>query len=164
MGTEKQVASLGKYTTVVHPDWIDYNGHMTESRYLEAFGNSTDALLAYIGATPEYVSKEKKSYYTVETHIMNKAEVSKGEPIVVNTQILKSDEKRIHLIHVMRHGQTGSELATAEQMLLHVDCKVGRACANEDATLVAKLRDLTKEHEQLETPAVVGRFVGKPRQ
>jgi carnitine 3-dehydrogenase len=29
----------------VPADWIDYNGHMTESRYLQSFGDATDALL-----------------------------------------------------------------------------------------------------------------------
>ena len=26
-------------------DWIDYNGHMTEFRYLQAFSEATDAFL-----------------------------------------------------------------------------------------------------------------------
>ena len=30
----------------VLPEWIDYNGHMTEHRYLQCFGEATDALLA----------------------------------------------------------------------------------------------------------------------
>ena len=30
----------------VLPDWIDYNGHVHESRYLQVFGDATDALLA----------------------------------------------------------------------------------------------------------------------
>jgi carnitine 3-dehydrogenase len=42
-------APLRLYEGTVPPDWIDYNGHMTESRYLEIFGYATDALLARIG-------------------------------------------------------------------------------------------------------------------
>ena len=40
---------LRLYEGSVPPDWIDYNGHMNESRYLEVFGYATDALLARIG-------------------------------------------------------------------------------------------------------------------
>ena len=29
----------------IPPDWLDYNGHVTESRYLQLFGDATDALL-----------------------------------------------------------------------------------------------------------------------
>ena len=36
----------------VDPDWTDYNGHMTEFRYLDVFSQSTDALLVWIGAGP----------------------------------------------------------------------------------------------------------------
>src|SRR5262249_41717204 len=30
--------------TVVRPEWLDFNGHMTDSRYLQVFGDATDAL------------------------------------------------------------------------------------------------------------------------
>lgn len=83
----------------VLPQWIDYNGHMTESRYLEVFGEASDALLERIGMTKEYVQEKKRSYYTVETHIMNKKEVTVGEDLRVSTQILKVDGKRLHLFH-----------------------------------------------------------------
>jgi carnitine 3-dehydrogenase len=39
----------------VLPGWIDYNGHMTESRYLFACSETTDAFLRHIGAGLDYV-------------------------------------------------------------------------------------------------------------
>ena len=36
----------------VLPGWIDYNGHMNEARYLQAFADATDAFLRLIGQTP----------------------------------------------------------------------------------------------------------------
>ena len=59
---------LSLYKSEVHSDWIDYNGHMSESFYLYAFGDASDALFRYIGINEEYRSKGK-SFYTVETHI-----------------------------------------------------------------------------------------------
>ena len=38
----------------VRPEWIDYNGHMTDSRYLQVFGDATDALLRYAGIDDAY--------------------------------------------------------------------------------------------------------------
>ena len=35
----------------VLPGWIDYNGHMTESRYLFACSETTDAFLQHFGLT-----------------------------------------------------------------------------------------------------------------
>jgi carnitine 3-dehydrogenase / betainyl-CoA thioesterase len=42
-------APLRLHTAVVAPEWIDYNGHAHESRYLQVFGDTTDALLRHIG-------------------------------------------------------------------------------------------------------------------
>ena len=49
-------------------DWLDYNGHVTESRYAQMFGDATDALLGYLGVDAAYL-ENRGTYYTVETHI-----------------------------------------------------------------------------------------------
>src|SRR5579863_4229958 len=40
--------------TYVRPEWIDYNGHMTDSRYLQVFGDATDALFRWAGVDNAY--------------------------------------------------------------------------------------------------------------
>ena len=40
---------LGSSKYEVRPEWIDYNGHMTDSRYLQVFGDATDALFTVRG-------------------------------------------------------------------------------------------------------------------
>ena len=52
----------------VMPDWIDYNGHMTEYRYGHVFSDVTDAVLTAGGMDKNYLDKGY-SFYTVETHI-----------------------------------------------------------------------------------------------
>ena len=47
---------LDIYSAKVHSDWIDYNGHMSESFYLYAFGDASDALFQYIGICLLYTS------------------------------------------------------------------------------------------------------------
>ena len=37
-------------------DWTDYNGHMTESRYLDAFAQSTDRFMEIIGCDSDYIA------------------------------------------------------------------------------------------------------------
>ena len=46
---DKLSQPLELYQAQVRPDWIDYNGHMSESFYLYAFGDASDALFQYIG-------------------------------------------------------------------------------------------------------------------
>ena len=39
---------VGVHAARVLPEWVDYNGHMHESRYLQLFGDATDALLRHL--------------------------------------------------------------------------------------------------------------------
>ena len=91
-------APLRLYATTVPADWIDYNGHVNDSRYLLAFGEATDALLRGIGIDAAYVA-ERGSYYTVETHLSHLAAAFCGDPIRVTTQVVGADAKRLQLFH-----------------------------------------------------------------
>ena len=122
-GTEI-AAPLSLYSAVVEPDWVDYNGHMTEWAFLTAFGWASDALFRYVGIDESY-RNGGHSYYTVETHLNHLREASLGEPLRVTTQVLGSDAKRLHIFHTMyRHAEM---LCTGEQMLVHVDTAAGRS-------------------------------------
>jgi carnitine 3-dehydrogenase len=145
----------------VLPEWVDYNGHMTEARYLQVFGDSTDALLHYVGIDADYHAAGL-SCYTVETHIMHLREVAADEPLHVTTRVLGSDDKRLHLFHVLYRSRDQVRLATAEHMLLHVDTAAGRACPAR-ADVLARIRRLAEAHVHLPTPDEAGRAVGLRR-
>ena len=141
----------------VPSDWIDYNGHMNESRYLEIFGYATDALLARIGMDEAMLAKGF-SYYTVETHLRHLGEIRLGEGYNATTQIIAQDSKRIHLFHRLHHAD-GRLLATGEQMMLHVDTSKHRACEASPEVL-AVLGELATAHRGLPVPAEAGRGIG----
>lgn len=144
----------------VRESWIDYNGHMTESRYLQVFGETTDALLARIGAGPDYVAAGK-SFYTVETHIRHLGEMKLGEAFHTTTQILGTDAKRIRLLHRL-HGGDGTLRATAEHMMLHVDMAAGRAAPAAPEVLAA-LAALAAPQRALPIPPEAGRGIADLR-
>lgn len=148
-------APLELYQSTVLPEWVDYNGHMTEAAYLTAFGWASDALFRYIGDDEAY-RDAGLSFYTVETHINYFQECSTGEPLRFTTQLLGVDEKRMHLFHSMYHSQTGALLATTEQMLLHVDMKAARACPIRD-DVYAALCAIMNAHRNMDLPKQVGR-------
>jgi carnitine 3-dehydrogenase len=147
--------------TTVSPEWIDYNGHMTEARYLQVFADSTDALLLMLGVDCGY-REAQGSYFTAETHLMHRKEVSALEPIHTTTQVLAADEKRLHVFQSLIHSTSGDVLATAEQMLLHVDAKTHRV-ARAEAPVLAKVQALAAAHAKLERPKDAGRSVGQRR-
>ncbi len=153
-------APLAFYRTPVEPDWVDYNGHMTESAYLTAAGWGSDALFRYIGDDEAYRAAGH-SFYTVETHIHYIREVSVHEPLVFHTQILGVDAKRVHLIHHMLHGDDGGLLCTAEQMLVHVDMNAGRS-APILPHVAAALQAIAAAHSSLPVPPQVGSVMQLP--
>ncbi|WP_299818873.1 carnitine 3-dehydrogenase [uncultured Jannaschia sp.] len=124
----------------VPDDWTDYNGHMTEHRYLQVFGEATDAVLRRIGVDADYVAAGA-SYYTVETHLRHLGEAHAGDRITATARVVSFDAKRLHLFH--RLTRDGVEIATGEHMLLHVDRETGRAAPAPDAILDA-IRPLVK--------------------
>ncbi|MCV2870708.1 carnitine 3-dehydrogenase [Defluviimonas sp. WL0050] len=143
----------------VLPGWIDYNGHMTESRYLFAASETSDAFLRLIGADMDYIANGH-SYYTAETHIMHLGEAKLGDRLIGTIQILSSDEKRIHAFIRIQRGD--EVVASLEQMFLHVDMKAGRACPAAPEVL-AKLAPIAEAHKTLPRPEAAGRYTGERR-
>jgi carnitine 3-dehydrogenase len=139
----------------VRPEWLDYNGHMTESRYLQVFGDTTDAFLNFIGMDENY-RKQGFSVYTVETHIRHVCEVAGGEPLSVKSQLLGFDEKRFRIVHEMFHPPSGDVLATAEHMLLHVNTNKKKACPF-GKILYEKLAQIWNGHQNLSIPDYAGK-------
>lgn len=149
---------FARHHTDVLPAWIDYNGHMTEFRYLQVMSDAADCLLTYLGLSQDYV-EAGFSIYTVETHIRHLAEATLGEKITVATQILSADEKKIRLWHSLK-TEAGTEVATGEQMWLHVDKKAGRA-APMRGLLRERMLALFEAHQSLNMPEGAGRHIGQ---
>ncbi|MCO6184697.1 carnitine 3-dehydrogenase [Rhizobium sp. L1K21] len=147
--------------TIVNPAWVDYNGHMTEHRYLQVFGDTTDALLRHVGVDLDYVASGH-SYYTVETHIRHLGEAKLGERIYSTCQILACDDKRLHVFHTIHNAESGATLATGEQMLLHVDTAAGKAVAA-PAHITGKINEIAGKQAALSWPEGAGRHVGQRR-
>jgi acyl-CoA thioester hydrolase len=151
-------APLHLHDTPALPEWMDYNGHMSESCYLLAFGDSADAFFRYIGIDEAYRAAGH-SLYTSETHLHHRHEAAEGEPLELTLQVLDHDRRRLHLFHEMRHGDTGDLLASAEQLLVHVDMAAGRSSDLPD-DLYDRITAIRHAHASLPRPDVVGRPMG----
>jgi len=149
------------HEATVLPQWIDYNGHMTESRYLEVLADATDALLRRIGVCEAYAGAGS-SYYTVETHIRHLDEAHAGERLYVATRLLDHDEKRLHLFHELHRARDHRLLATGEHLLLHVDRSAGRTATAAPEVLGA-LQRIAADQRELPRPQAAGaRIDGRP--
>ncbi len=137
-------------------DWTDYNGHMNEARYLQAFGDATDQFMEIIGCDAGYIANGG-SYFTAETHIRHLHEVHAGMRIHIDTQVILGDGKKMHLFHRMMYDDT--LLATGEHMLIHVSLETRRA-SKPAAHIAANLATIADAHAVLPLPEGAGKAVG----
>lgn len=143
----------------VLPGWIDYNGHMTESRYYFANSETVDNFLRLIGAGMDYVAAGH-SYYSAETHIRHLGEAKLGDRLVGTMQIISADEKRFRsFVRIMKGEEC---VATVEQLCLHVDMKEGKAVPAAPEVW-ANLKAIADGHAGLPLPEGAGRAVGQKK-
>jgi carnitine 3-dehydrogenase len=156
-------AGTGKPTRWLHaevrPEWVDYNRHMTDFRYGQLFGEAVDTLFRQVGVDASYRAGGR-AYYTVESHIKHLGEVKVGEPLYITGQILSLDEKRLHVLQRMFRGRDDVQIATAEQLYLHVDTAAAKA-APADPAVRAKLQSIHESQKSLPAPADAGHAVGR---
>ena len=145
------------YVTKVPKEWADYNGHMTEARYLECFSEATTKMMSIIGADEEYILNIG-SYFTVETHIRHLDEVQIGGCVNAKTQVIYGENKKLHLFHWLYHDD-GRLLATAEHMLIHVDLKTRSASMPNDL-VISRTGLIYDAHKKLPKPEGLSRAVG----
>jgi acyl-CoA thioester hydrolase len=85
-------------------------------------------------------------------------EVAEAEPIIIQGQLLESDNKKLRLFMTMYHGQTHDELATMETLLLHMDMQAHRAAPflTQTQTFVDEIQ---AAHNLLDTPPNAGKAI-----
>jgi carnitine 3-dehydrogenase len=145
------------HEAIVASEWIDYNGHMTEYRYLQVLADTTDAFLARIGADGDYVSAGH-SYYTVESHLRHTGQAHAGDRLYVTTRMLGHDARRLHLFHELHRSEDETLVATGEHMLVHVDAAAGSA-APAGAAVLGELAQIATAQAGLPAPTGVGRRI-----
>jgi acyl-CoA thioester hydrolase len=154
-------APLRLHRATVKPEWLDYNGHMNEAYYVLVFSNATDAFMDFAGQDAGYRERTNTSIYTLESHVMYLQEVSEGEAVRIETQLLGHDEKRYRLFHGMYHAGSGELLATGEHMLVHVDMN-GPKSAPFPPDIAARLAAIRAAHAGLPVPKQAGRAIALP--
>ncbi|MGI3186030.1 carnitine 3-dehydrogenase [Nioella aestuarii] len=136
----------------VPTDWVDGNGHMNESRYVQAMSEASDRFLLWIGTTPDYIATQG-SWFTVENHVRYLAEVMIGDRITATTQVLEAKGKKLKLFYTIRCN--GEVAATVEQLLIHVDMQTRRA-SEPPAEMADLTRRIAEAHAAFDVPEGAG--------
>ncbi len=138
-------------------DWIDHNGHMNEVRFLEAFGAATDRFLALVGIDEDRIA-QGESYFTAETHLRHLGEAGVGARINIDTRLLMAEGRKLQLFH--RMWSDSKLIATAEQMLIHVDLQSRRA-STPAVEVTERLARILAAQEHLPPPEGAGAAIGR---
>ncbi|MGZ4700205.1 MAG: carnitine 3-dehydrogenase [Ilumatobacteraceae bacterium] len=149
------------YDRMVPNEWVDYNGHTNDSRYMQITSEAGDKFMRLIGVDEAYL-QSGCSYYTVESHLNFIAQSHAGDHLYVTAQLMSHDPKRFHIFTTVRRVDDDSVVATAEHMMLHVDSKAGKS-SPASAALQAKLAEIAAHHDLLPRPSQAGRAIAQPR-
>jgi len=155
-------APLALHQATVPADWLDYNGHVSEWCYLLLVGDAADAFFRYVGIDEAYRAAGH-SLYTAETHLHHLRETGAGDQLAVPLHLLDVGPKSLHIFHTVRDVATQEEVATAEQLLVHVNTASGRVVPMPD-DLRGRLEAIRTAHAVLPVPPAVGQVMRVRRQ
>jgi acyl-CoA thioester hydrolase len=143
------------------PAWLDYNGHLNMAYYNVLFDRGSDDVFEQIGCGPGYLAARNMSFFTAEAHVCYVRELKPDAMVLVSTQLLDFDAKRIQLFQELRHVD-GWLSATCETLLLHIDMSGPRTMPMPD-DILANVTAMAEAHKSLPRPERAGRSIGIPR-
>jgi acyl-CoA thioester hydrolase len=117
-------ATFTAYHEQVHPEWLDYNGHLNDASYAIVLTRAHELLLESLGLSAAYRESHQASMFTVEMHLAYVAEVRAGQTLTASTRVVEADQKRLRLRSELYAD--GVVAATGECLYLHVDTSAGR--------------------------------------
>lgn len=150
---------LRLHERTVPPDWVDYNGHTNDSRYLQLASEASDAFQRLIGVDAAYLAAGH-SYYTAQSLVTYVAQTGLGDALYATGQLLAADAKRMHLFVRMHRAADDELVATAETMLLHVDTTTDTVVPA-SAEVAAALEAVRVDHASIPRPPQAGLRVGE---
>ena len=142
----------------VQPDWVDYNGHMNVTYYVLACDMATDKVYDKWGIGESYLTRGF-SVYTLGMNVDYLSELHAGDPLVVSTQLLDCDHKRVHYFHTIRHAKTDVVAATNECLGMNIDLETKKSAPFPD-DVQATLDAVLKQHKGYGVPKQAFRTLG----
>lgn len=141
-------------------EWLDYNGHVTDSAYAVICAAANEAFLEHVGVSADYQARTGCTTYTVESHLRYLDEVGRGAVLHADVLPVDADAKRLRLHTTVWNGEKA--VLTGEYLFLHVDQDEGRVTAFPDDRAEAIAAEVAR-YADVERPSHLGRGVGAPR-
>jgi len=142
----------------VKDEWIDENDHMNSAMYFVAVREASGPLLRQAGFDREFVGKAGLSLVQREAHIRYARELRRGDPILVRAFIAGVDQRSVHVVSEMQHGEAGWTAAVVELLYTLFD-RATRTSTAWPPEMQAALRALADASRPALSPDWVSRRV-----
>lgn len=146
----------------IEPEWVDHNGHLNMAYYMVLFDRGQDEAYLNAGVGPEYSRRTGMTTFAAECHIRYLRELHLGQPVIVVTQLLEADDKRVRYVSELRHADEGWVAATIEGLSLSVNL-ARRKVEPFPAEVRARFAAITDAHRALPWPDWAGRGIALKR-
>jgi acyl-CoA thioesterase FadM len=151
------------YRSSVRPEWIDYNGHLTDWAYAVVCSEANELVLDHLGVGAAYRERTGCAAYTVEAHLSFLGEVGPDGELQAESVLLSADAKRLR-VRTTLLDRAGRVVLTAEHLYVHVDTRSGRVVpfprggpyggVMDDQDILAKVSRLVDEEHRLRSGEV----------
>lgn len=145
------------YTTLVRPEWLDYNGHLNDSAYAVVCTEANELLLESLGLSADYQQRTRHAMFTVEAHLRYLDEVGPDASLRAESWLVDATSKRVR-VHTTVLCDGDRPVLTGEYLFLHVDQRVGKVVAM-PADRTASVAAMAAAHEAWPRPEHVGRGI-----
>ena len=115
------MTEIEKFRGGVFPWEIDVMGHMNVRFYTAKFDEATVQMFGMLGLTIAYCKEQEREMAAVHQTMTYRRELLAGGLVVVKTEILDVDDKKIRFVHIMYECLSGDEASKCETMGVQID-------------------------------------------
>ncbi len=146
------------WTGTVLPEWIDHNGHMNADYYLVVFDDATGPWTAFLGIDRNYRKTNRRSTFSIDSHLTWLRELPVGAPIAVEAELLGFDDRKYHTFMRMTHAEEGHVAATHELLSIHIDLDTRRSTPF-PPEIHERMNEVLSLQRPIAAPGDVGRVI-----
>ncbi len=147
-----------EFKTVVPPEWIDANGHMSARYYSLLIFDAHWVFSDAIGLGSAYIRQRNLGKNIVEGHMVYEHELLGGDHIEVSSRLLAVSDKGVHISHEVFNVYRDYRAAIWEELDIHVDLNTRRA-ASFPRDVREQLEAIAQQFAQLPPLDRIGRCV-----
>ena len=103
--------------------------------------------------------KENRSNFALDMRVIFLRELLEGDPVVVNTQLLDYDTKRLHFLHYIDHESKNFTACLNESVGIHVNVDERETSKFSDEIL-RRIESLAEVHSKIPRPKQIMRQMG----